>query len=479
MSSTEMADPDGTVKGLSPSSSPYAQRQKNMSLPSRAKYEASAPPKTSVPPPGQTLTGKQEHYLKRELISRQAVFEISELASTTALQRFGAPFRSDFGEVAPVDSDLPILRYIFVHHVRNFPFLDQAREKEFWQDKLQVFLESFASKHISSSEDRLEETKRRKLALKAQKLVELMMVSGIPTASGYEERIRFSELEVVDRGANEQGLLVNTPEGNLINGWDVNVAGVRTTSVKRTVRYHQHAVIRSTNHTDLIVFTDRAQEFLIRVKQAGKAEIYVGRRYGEFSKLHKRVRTELPGKVLAPLPRKNKSHTTSTFLGIGGDDDASSVSSVSTQNTQATVPDESSAFRQLMGRGHSRSASANSPSPRASGDFTREKVVLYREDQRVSLRAFLRTFLQNPQIAESTAMHEFLTGHPIRINEEEMNDIEKRKMMDEKRIEEQKRFYEMARQRARELDIYMERFRRDIVERSMSKCEVSDLDKTN
>lgn len=69
-----------------------------------------------------------------------------------------------------------------------------------------------------------------------------MMVSGIPTASGYEERIRFSEMEVVDRGANEQGLLVNMPEGNMINGWDVNVAAVRTTSVKRTVRYHQHAV---------------------------------------------------------------------------------------------------------------------------------------------------------------------------------------------------------------------------------------------
>lgn len=104
------------------------------------------------------------------------------------------------------------------------------------------FLESFAKRHISSSEDRLEETKRRKLAMKAEKLVELMMVSGIPTASGYEERIRFSELEVVDRGANEQGLLVNTPEGHYINGWDVNVAGVRTTSIKRTIRYHQHAV---------------------------------------------------------------------------------------------------------------------------------------------------------------------------------------------------------------------------------------------
>lgn len=76
--------------------------------------------------------------LKRELISRQVRGEISELNSPTALQRFGAPFRSDFGEVAPVDSELPILRYIFVHHVRNFPFLDQAQEKQFWQDKLQV-----------------------------------------------------------------------------------------------------------------------------------------------------------------------------------------------------------------------------------------------------------------------------------------------------------------------------------------------------
>lgn len=72
------------------------------------------------------------------MLSQQVDFEITELESTTALQRFGAPFRSDYGEVAPVDSDLPILRFIFVHHVRNFPFLDQAREKEFWQNKLQV-----------------------------------------------------------------------------------------------------------------------------------------------------------------------------------------------------------------------------------------------------------------------------------------------------------------------------------------------------
>lgn len=69
------------------------------------------------------------------------------------------------------------------------------------------------------------------------------MVSGIPTASGYEERIRFSEMEVVDRQASENGLVHNLPQGHEINGWDVNVAGVRTMSIKKHLRYHTHAVI--------------------------------------------------------------------------------------------------------------------------------------------------------------------------------------------------------------------------------------------
>ena len=420
---------------------------------------ASSEPPARPPQDPKLLTGKQEHYLKRELIAREVHSEIQELNSPTALQRFGAPFRSEYGEVSPVDSEFPILRYIFVNHVRNFPFLDKAREKEFWQDKLQVFLESFARKYISSSEDRLEETKRRKLAKKCEKLVELMMVSGIPTASGYEERIRFSEMEVVDRQANEQGLLVNMPEGNFINGWDVNVAGVRTTSVKRRVRYHTHA------------------EFLIRVKRANKPDIYVGRRYGEFVKLHKRLRTEMPGKVLPPLPRKNKSTTLSAFSSGGGDDDASSVSSISTIDTGVSTPDNRSSRFLMPSRAHKRAPSAGSavsgsstpqvpPSPNPSGDYSpaQQTVHLHREDQRVSLRAFLRTFLQNPQIAESRAMADFLTLQPVKLNEEELEDIDRRRAMDERRIEEQKQFYEIARQRAAELDVYMERFRRDIVE---------------
>ncbi|KAI1922638.1 hypothetical protein LOZ12_004598 [Ophidiomyces ophidiicola] len=399
-----------------------------------------------MPEDTQLLTGKQEHYLKRELINCQVRSEIAELNSPTALRRFGAPFKSEYGEVAPVDSELPILRFIFVNHVRNFPFLDQAKEKEFWQEKLQVFLESFANKHISSSEDRHEVTKRRKLALKCEKLVELMMVSGIRTSSGYEERIRFSEMEVIDRGANEQGLLANIPDGHLINGWDVNVAGVRTTLVRRTVRYHQHA------------------EFILRVRRQDKPDIYIGRRFGDFSQLHRRLRTELPGKILPPLPRKNKS-SMSTFLG-GPDDDASSVSSMS---TEVGPPEDGGSSKGLLSQSYfsnstSRSSLKTKESPRDSSEVKTEPVTLYREQQRVSLRAFLRLLLQNERIASSKAMEDFLTANPVQLNEEEEIDIQRRKDLDAKRIEEQNQFYEIARKRAQELDIYMEQFRRDIVE---------------
>jgi hypothetical protein len=101
------------------------------------------------------------------------------------------------------------------------------------------------------------------------------------------------------------------------------------------------------------------------------------------------------------------------------------------------------------------------------------QTVLYREEQRVSLRAFLRTMLQNKRVAESKAMVDFLTSKPISLNEEELIDVKRRKEMDAVRIEEQKRFYEIARQRAAELDVYMEQFRRDIVESSMFKILLS------
>jgi hypothetical protein len=181
---------------------------------------------------------------------------------------------------------------------------------------------------------------------------------------------------------------------------------------------------------------------------------------------------ELPGKILAPLPRKNKKNS---MLRPDADDDADSISSASTQEAPSDPYDSgtnNSGLRSYIFSSHRRNASTtslrNGKSPRASGENIayKEPRVLYREEQRVSLRAFTRTFLQNETIAQSSAMIEFLTKDPIELNEEEEEDIERRKEMDEKRMEEQRQFYEIARKRAAELDVHMEKFRRDIVEAS-------------
>lgn len=200
------------------------------------------------------------------------------------------------------------------------------------------FLESFAGKRVSSSEDRLEETKRRKLAIKARKLVELMMVSGIPTASGFEERIRFSEIEIVDANAIDTGVLHNLPEGNYINGWDINVAGVRVTTTKGKLRHHKHA------------------EFLLRIKRKGELEHFVARRYGDFSRLHKGLRLELPGRTLPAMPKKNKSDSTASGLvaafgsSKGGDesDDSSASSTTSRLTGRSKVSQAPEANRASM-----------------------------------------------------------------------------------------------------------------------------------
>ena len=160
-----------------------------------------------------------------------------------------------------------------------------------------------------------------------------MMVSGIPTSSGFEERIRFSEIEIVDSNAIDTGVLHNTPEGNYINGWDVNVAGVRVTSTKGKVRNHKHA------------------EFLLRIKRKGELEHFVARRYGAFSRLHKRLRLELPGRPLPTLPRKNKSDSTASGIlgswGSGGnahDSDADTLSSVESRRTRVSARDGASSL---------------------------------------------------------------------------------------------------------------------------------------
>ena len=84
-----------------------------------------------------------EHYLKKDLLSRQIAIEIHNLSSPTALARFGEPFTplDPSNPVTPQTTDFPFIRFVFVNFVQSFPFLYND-QRPLWQDKVQPVLPS-------------------------------------------------------------------------------------------------------------------------------------------------------------------------------------------------------------------------------------------------------------------------------------------------------------------------------------------------
>lgn len=195
------------------------------------------------------LSPVQAHYLKKALISQELQHEINLLSTKDSLSTFGTPFKEN--EDTPTHKgavvDLPLLRFFFANYIKTFPFLKKADEK-FWQDKVQVFVNLFVSKHISSSGDRQEVTKRRRLALKAEKHLSLLFNSGIKASN--DETVKTATPPIPQKQPSIQPF---RPEGNAINGLDVNVVTVRIVWERRHVRQHPHGVnIQSVSHGLLI-----------------------------------------------------------------------------------------------------------------------------------------------------------------------------------------------------------------------------------
>src|SRR5262245_59860393 len=113
---------------------------------------------------------------------------------------------------------------------------------------------------------------RRKIAKKFERLILLLLSSGIRTASGKEESLQNPELKDIEyptvtdaRSSQFSNLTPSLRDAEA--GYDINVAGVRMTSGRRRIRDRVHA------------------EFIIFTKRPGKEDVYMARRYGAFKKL--------------------------------------------------------------------------------------------------------------------------------------------------------------------------------------------------
>jgi hypothetical protein len=179
------------------------------------------------------------------------------------------------------------------------------------------------------------------------------------------------------------------------------------------------------------------------------------------------LREEFPGKEIPHVPAKNRSWTTarsavpSTIKDNGGNSDAGSRTSSESSGT-ASAP-----------------SSPSSPNLQP-GSPTRKRDLIFqrlshsspalpinsvpREKNRLTLRSFLRQIVKDKRLAQSNAFVRFLLNDPIeKLSEDEEADIERRLEMDGLRLEEQKKFVEESRKRARELEQWLRGFKKELI----------------
>ncbi|CDR87736.1 uncharacterized protein SPSC_03497 [Sporisorium scitamineum] len=382
------------------------------------------------------LTPLRAHYLKKTLIRLQMENEVAQLSTKDALSTFGPPFRAS---PEARRTDLPLLRFMFQHFVLTFPFLRSA-PPNFFADKVQVFFDKFLERNISSIDDRDESTKRRKLTNKLEKYFVLLMGSAIKVKGIGEDVVHISESDRLKMSAVESRRKAAlgragaaSPRGDdddaSNSAFDINVVSVRSVVTKGRIRSRAH------------------EEFLIRTRRGyGQPDIYVSRRYGDFAKLAETLKVEFPDEGIRPPPPKDRSNTDVSDPYRRPQTDPS-------QPTSLQPPEGGNDYP----RSSTDSTSSQSRTPMPTGPLAREK-------NRLTLRAYLRSLLASPAVAESALLMDFLTAEPTTLSRAEEEDAAIREGLDHVREEEHKRFSDEAAKRAQELQQHLKEFKQDLVQ---------------
>jgi hypothetical protein len=424
------------------------------------------------------LTPAQEHYLKRELLRLQSDDEIAQFNDPMALRHFGSPFtpsdpRTFEGSMAmdnSVSSEFPLCRYFFTHFLITVPFLsaDHQDLTQFWVKKVQVFFEHFMSMSMSETMDREEETKRKKMALRLQRLILMIYNSGIGTVNELEYYNK-EKLEITG-GAVEskrmQKLLFPSKDtlkdhlskGVFVNGISLNISGVRKVK-KSNNKFLSGLNLTKTHETHF--------EFLITTQlELNEAEkVIVSRRYKEFKDLHHKLKKKFPGKHLPKLPSKVKS-----MISLGSDEPEADeeIEDLDEEEQQEELEQEKLAkqhdeeIRQNLsnlfkGLKFDSPQAPRTPVPQSNGKFdsptspdsprktaksllspkrwNQKKVEsenkLPREKTRVGLRAYLRELLKDIEVAHSDILKEFLFKGKLRhLTHDDEIDIQIRENLD-------------------------------------------------
>lgn len=434
-----------------------------------------------------SLTPKQEHYLKRELIKLEINDEFEQFNDAYILRRFGFPFTPNDPKKDSnipnklINDKIPLSQFFFHNVLTQLPFLtaDSQNSKQFWIRKVQVFYENFMNMQVSETKDRDELTKRKKMANKLNKLFLMIFNSGIGTINELPYFIEKNNLlQNEDFKPVESAMVKNllSPskndlqnqlnENKFINGIHLNVVGVRLIEKTNSSTRFWNNVTMNINQLQK---NDNYYEFIINSKiDLPESEmITVARRYGEFKGLHSKLKKKYPGKRLPPLPSKVRSE-----ISVGDMDEDDDADDLQEKNEELAKEDS---IRQQLNQIEKQlkldmyqdlpppqspvindeifttapaspisTKSIKSPNlslksikfpwgkPVSKPDKSlQEANPIPREKMRLGLRSYLHTLLEDIELSSCEILKEFLfKGRILHLTKDENIDIKKRQDLD-------------------------------------------------
>lgn len=333
-----------------------------------------------------TLSPRQENLLKRELLRLQISDESTALDNLVNVDLLGAPFVTPAGEHAD-GHDMPLLSYLFRTFIVSFPLLSSASEK-FWVEVAQPFIQGLASKDISSSADRDEATKRRRLGRIAKRMILMLFVAGTSSNSPQPKTDRYSG---ADKNVGPQSQPVELMRGPKEANYEqpAEQKGKNARAAVGTVigvRTPSSSTMFKSNHT----------EYIVEAKYMGQPPVWTLHTYQDFANLNQRLIKLFPGKPLARFPSKIKADSKVVVQG--------------------------------------------------------EVRELARERQRTTLRSYLLRLSSIPKVAQCEPFLEFLFKDKVpHLSDEEVDDVLARLALDKQHEVDSKRFYELAAEREKKL----------------------------
>ncbi|EPY52018.1 fungal protein [Schizosaccharomyces cryophilus OY26] len=348
----------------------------------------------------------QRHYLKKELLSLLVEDELKFIGDPSNLVHLGTPFMNkDEPVITFHESKIPILRFIFKKFVLTFPFLDPASQTQLWNVSFRNFLGAMYENSVSVLPDDPDATYMHKVGMKFQGMLTLLMSRAICCIQG-EKSIGHEQLDMSDVKDNSSQTNLESHKEEFLTAL---VVGVREFAYTTYLR------------------NKKTYEYIIKIKDKD-AITFVARRYSEFTKLHHTLVKKFPQANVPRLPAKD-IHDTHLH-------DGSNLSSLDTTQTSSSV---------------------ESPKEKSS-------LILHQERMRIGLSHYVNHLLQQDELRNSPEVQTFLSSDPFTPNEQEQRDIHFRQELDTVRRIERQRFIDIASERAKALDIYMDEFKRSLTE---------------